>query len=94
MFYDRQELQRFWECKLYKGDPNAKRPKTRTETVIGWNEVDVARKCGGHLAERPKEVCFVYQKVKGGPFFKIESTAGPSDEVMEPSVPYVDATEL
>ena len=52
-------LRRIWELKIFEGDPDAKKPKTRKETVIAWNSVDAIRKAGGRLSEEPKPIGFV-----------------------------------
>lgn len=84
-----RQLRRLWEVKVYDGNPDAKKTKTRKETVVAWNAVDAIRMCGGVAAEPPKAVCFVTWP-KGdetGPIFRIESTAGPSDEEITPTIP-------
>jgi len=52
-------LRRIWRCEVYKGNPDAKKPKTRTETVIAWNSVDAIRKIGGQLAKEPESLGWV-----------------------------------
>ncbi len=90
MKYQNRDLPRLWECVVYTGDPNAKRPKTKKETVVAWNAVDANRKLAGmELAKEPKAVCFVWQEDPDDPKskkFRIDDTSGPTDEEVKPSV--------
>ena len=88
MRYKGRELRRLWEVTVYEGDPNAKKPKTRTETVIAFNAVEALRKCPGQAAEEPRALMFVTWPEAGNPtIYKIEDTAGPTDEIVNPTVP-------
>lgn len=85
MFYRGRELRRLWEVKVYIGKPDAKKPKTRIEKVIAWNAVDAIRRCGeAKVAEQPVALGFVtWPETKGDQIFFIESTKGPTGEVVE-----------
>jgi len=86
MFYRGRELRRLWEIEVYDGDPNKKKPKTHTETVIAWNAVDAIRKCGAmKAAKQPVDLGYV-MKDKGEAILKIEDTAGPTDEEVTPTI--------
>lgn len=88
MFYRKRELRRLWEVEIYDGNPDAKKPKNHIEKVVAWNAVDAIRRCGEmRVASQPKAVCFVtWPEAEGSPIFKIESTAGPTDEEIKPSI--------
>lgn len=84
-----RHLRRLWEVTVYDGNPDAKKPKTRKETVVAWNAVDAIRLCGGAAAKEPKAVCYVTwpNGDESGPIHRIESTAGPTDEEIKPTIP-------
>lgn len=87
MIYRNKALQRLWSLTLYTGDSDAKRPKTATETVVAWNEVDANRKCGERkLAKPPEALHYVFQDDEDAPFRRIDSTAGPSNETVTPTI--------
>ena len=52
-------LRRVWKCTVFKGNPDAKKPKTTTETVIAWNAVEANRKMGRQLACEPESLGWV-----------------------------------
>lgn len=76
-------LRRLWEVEIYEGDPDAKTPKTRTETVIAWNAVDAVRFCGGKAASPPVAKDFV---TWDEPPRIIRSTAGPEKATAKPTI--------
>jgi hypothetical protein len=88
MIYKRRELQSLFEVKIYTGNPDAKRPKTKKETVIAWNHVDAIRQCGKQkVAEQPKFLHHVtWSDIENGPRFKIDSTAGPESQEIQPTL--------
>lgn len=92
MFYRGRELRRLWEVKVFVGNPDIKRPKTRTETVVAWNAVGAINKCPGRVAKRPVDKGFVTwprtdaNGVPLEPTFKIKSTAGPEEEIVETTI--------
>lgn len=90
MKYRNRECQRLYECEVYTGDPDAKRPKVKVESVVAWNAVDANRKLGDRrLAKEPEPICFVWPKDTkdpASPLLRIESTSGPTDEVVTPTV--------
>jgi hypothetical protein len=60
---------------------------THVETVIAWNQVDATRRAGRHVAQLPKQVCFVTWPDADGNIFRIESTEeGPIGEPLDPSL--------
>ena len=86
------DLQCLWKCTVYKGDPDAKRPRTRAVTVVAWNAVDANRKLADqHLAKEPEFICWVWQENSGdpdnpGPYHRIDNpTTGPTDEIVTPT---------
>ena len=82
-------LRRLWEVKVYKGKPDAKRPKVKKETVIAWNAVDANRKIGGQLAEEPKAIGYVTwpRSEEQKHVFLIDNpTEGPEDAPVIPTV--------
>ncbi len=85
-----RELRREWEVELYDGDRNDPDCPTHTETVVAWNAVEAIRKCGNRrVVKQPRALHYVTwpeQKNSGGPIHKIESTAGPTDQVIEPTI--------
>jgi len=88
MIYKRRELQSLFEVKIYTGNPDAKRPKTKKETVIAWNHVDAIRQFGSKkVAEMPKFIHHVtWPDVEDGPRHKITSTAGPDNQEIQPTL--------
>ena len=86
MIYKRRNLQRLWEVVVYVGDRDAKKPKTEKETVIAWNDVDVARKLGDRIAKPPVSLGYVYQDPKSGEWLIIEDTSGPTKKKAKPTV--------
>lgn len=75
-----EELRRKWEVKVYVGDKDAKKPKTKKLTVIAWNDVDVCRMLQGQdVAAPPKVLHYVYRENDSAPWIRIDSQAGPAD---------------
>lgn len=85
MIYKRKNLQRLWEVLVYTGDRNEKNAKTKKETVIAWNAVDVARKIGDRIAEPPVELGHVFLD-ETNQYRMIEDTSGPTNKVAKPSI--------
>jgi hypothetical protein len=85
-----RELRRMWEVDLYDGDRNEPDCPIRTETVVAFNAVEAIRKCHGFFVVTPPRalhfVTWPELKKPGEPVRKIESTAGPTDEVVEPTI--------
>jgi len=83
-----QELRQLWEVQVYIGNPDAKKPKTKKETVLALNAVDAVRRCGTRkVAKPPKPLFFVtWPAEEGGPVHRINSTAGPTDEEIKPTI--------
>lgn len=87
-----RELRRLWEVDTYDGDHNDPNCPIRTETVVAFNAVEAIRKASGRgrlVVTQPRALHFVTwpeQKNSDGPIHKIESTAGPTDEVIEPMI--------
>jgi hypothetical protein len=89
MVYQSRELRRLWEVELYTGNPDAKKPKTKKETVIAWNNVDAIRRSGGQCASEPVSLGFVTWPPKENPeadVYFIEDTAGPTNKKAKPSI--------
>jgi hypothetical protein len=87
MFYKGRELRRVWEVEVYEGDPEDPDVTTRTETVIAWNQVEAIRRAGGKVATLPVSKGFVtWPQGQEKRLFRIENTAGPTDEVVEPTL--------
>ncbi len=89
MFYKRRELRRLWDVEVYNGDPEDPNVTTHIETVVAFNAVEANRKCGGRVALPPTARCYVTWPVDPnttGPIYRIDSTAGPSDELIEPTI--------
>ena len=85
MFYKGRELRRLWEVEVFDGPPEEDTPSHK-ETVIAWNAVDANQRCGGHVKSRPVALYFVTWPEAGEKPMRIDSTAGPTDEVVEPSI--------
>lgn len=90
-------LRRLWECTVFKGDPDATKPKTKKETVIAWNEVDAIRKFGGsRLAKQPENIGWVTwpREQEDYVYFIQNPTEGPDEKKkVRPSVGGVDDEE-
>lgn len=85
MFYRGREMRRLWEVEVFDGEPEDDTP-THFETVVAWNAVDAINRCAAHVAKMPEEICFVTWPDDEDKIYRIDSTAGPSTEVIEPSV--------
>ena len=85
-----RELRRMWEVDLYDGDHNDPDCPIHTETVVAFNAVEAIRKCSGRLVVTPPRalhfVTWPELKKPNESIRKIESTAGPTDEVVDPSI--------
>lgn len=87
MFYRGRELRRVWEVEIYEGDPEDPDVTTRTDTVIAWNQVEAIRRAGGRVVKQPVSKGFVtWPDGREKRVFKIEDTAGPTDEEIAPSI--------
>lgn len=78
-----QELRRLWSLTIYDGDKEDLECPLRKETVIAWNSTDAIRRCGEDVALLPTSLGFVTWDEK--PLF-IETTKGPTDRLVEPSI--------
>lgn len=91
MIYKSRALRSLWTVKIYDGDPDKKKTRIREETIVAFNAVEAIRKCPGNVAEQPERVCYVtFPEKDGYPIHRIENTAGPTEEVIEPSIPLED----
>jgi hypothetical protein len=91
-----RELRRLWKLTVYEGKPDAKKPKTREETAIAWNQVDATRKAPGPLALPPEELGFVTWPRPGEDVVYLiqNPTDGPlTDDPIYPSVGTVSDEE-
>ncbi len=83
-----RELRRLWEVKVYVGDPDAKKPKTKYITVVAFNTVEAIRLCGGKAASEPVALSYVtWPENPGDPILQISDTSGPTDKLVDPTVP-------
>jgi len=88
MRYKGRELRRLFEVRVYTGDPDAKRPKTKKETVVAFNAVEAVRFCGGKASKQPEPLCYVtWPEADGEPIFRINDTGGPTETEINPSIP-------
>lgn len=94
MRYLGRELRRLWEVKLYKGDPDAKKPKFKKETVVAWNTVDAIRQMGSRpVAEEPVQLTFVTwpeEDQDADEIYEIHDTSGPTNKKVKPTVPIAE----
>lgn len=85
-----RELRRLWEVDLYDGDRNDPNTPIRTETVVAFNAVEAIRKLHGFFVVTPPRakhfVTWPELKKPDGQVLKIDTTAGPTDEVVEPTI--------
>jgi hypothetical protein len=89
MRYQRRELMRLFKVEVYDGDPDDPKTKTLKETIVAWNAMDAIRRCGNkRLVSQPVASHHVtHPKHEDGPIYKIDSTAGPTDETeVKPSI--------
>jgi len=89
MRYKGRELRQLFEVEIYIGDKNAKVPETKIETIVAWNGVDAIRRCAGDIVKQPRATAFVTWPVDGDTaerVYIIESTAGPTDKEVMPSI--------
>lgn len=90
MFYKQRELRRLWSLEIFNGDPNDPDDpdlSTRLETIVAWNAVDAIRHAGGKLAYQPVALFYVtWPEVGKNDIYKIESTAGPTGDPINPSI--------
>lgn len=79
------ELRRLFSVKIYEGDPDKKKTKTRTETVIAFNATEAIQKASalGPVAEVPEAIDWI---TWDDPPLIIRDTAGPTDEVAKPTL--------
>lgn len=93
MIYKKRELRRLWELKVYDGDPDAKKPKTKKETVVALNAVDATRRAGNRrLAVLPREIAYVtWPDNPGDSIYEIyDPSEGPTNKKVKPSIPLED----
>ena len=89
MRYLSRDLRALWELVIYTGNPDAKRPKTKKETVIAINAVDAIRRAGKPVAKPPEFIDYVtWPEIEGGPIYIIKDTSGPTDIEVKPTVKY------
>jgi hypothetical protein len=82
VIYKRRELRRLWRVKVYKTD---KKVHTHEETLVAWNAVEAIRMARGEVAKAPEAVCYI---TWDNPPRRIDDpSAGPLDEIIEPSIP-------
>ena len=80
---------RLFNVEIYDGDPDDPKTKILKETIIAWNAMDAIRRCGNRrLVSQPVASHHVtHPKEEDGPIFKINSTAGPTDDAeVKPSI--------
>ena len=82
-----RELRRLWSVEIYEGDPDDPDSTTRMESVIAWNQPDAIRRCGERVAVQPESLGFITWDEE--PLF-IETTKGPTDRVVEPTIAVKD----
>lgn len=91
MRYKGRELRRLWKVKVYKGNPENKKPKFEYETIVAWNQTDAIRGLGDRaVAARPEEISYVTWPGEGQEatdIYEISDTAGPSNKKAKPSIP-------
>ena len=82
-----RHLRRLWEVKVYVGNPDAKKPKIKKETMIAWNHTDAIRRAPGQVAEQPVSIGWVTWPDGKGETYIIESPqAGPTTKKAKPSI--------
>lgn len=80
-------MRRLYQVELYDGDPDDPDTPIITETVVAWNATDAMRRCAGRAAvKEPTALHYVTWEDDSGGLYRIESTAGPSDEEVAPSI--------
>ncbi len=83
MMYKHRILRRLWKVQVFTGDPDDPGVEISEETVIAFNAVEAVRRVGRPVALPPEPVCYVTWD--DAPL-RIENTAGPTDEVVTPSI--------
>lgn len=86
---------RLFNVEVYDGDPDDPKTKILKESIIAWNAMDAIRRCGNRrLVSQPVAVHHVtHPKEEDGPIFKIDSTAGPTDDAeVKPSITTAPST--
>ena len=90
MKFKSRELRRLWDMRVYDGDPDDPKTKTKKETVVAMNEVDANRRTPGSIAEPPVELTFVTWPEPGEDdteIFEIHDTSGPTNKKVKPTIP-------
>ena len=90
MRYKGRELRRLWDISVYVGDPDDKKRKIRSETIVAFNAVEAIRFCGGQASAQPRAMYYVTwpeDKSGVGPIHRIEDTSGPMNDIpVQPSI--------
>lgn len=86
MIYQNTHLRQMFEIEVFKSaeERDAKKPKTKTETVLAWNAVDAIRRSGDLAASEPKSLGYVTPG--DDPYFIEDPQKGPTKKKANPTI--------